>query len=523
MAKQIFDIVGSGQSRFSVNKDLSPYDMPPTFFNDGVNVRFLDGKAGKILGHSQVLGTPTAAPYWAISWLQGSTDLWIYGGLTNLYKISGTTHSTVTRASGAYTTLSGTTNNWQGGVLGGVLVCTNGLDVPQSFVQSGSQFTDLSDWPSTLRCKTIVPFRNHLVALNLTDSGAEKPFTIRWSDAIPAGASTNGTNTWNTASTASESAETSLTGTKGHVLNALQLGNELIVYKEDSVYALNYVGGSFTFNVREKFKDTGLFSRDAVIDLGDGRHVMMATNDVLIHNSNSLKSVIDDHMKTFLFSEIDSTYFYKTFLAHNKIKNEVWICYPRTGSTNGLANTALIWNYRDDTWTTRDLPNLNFATKGLVDPDQTNTWGASAGVWEATTLAWAQQEYNPSIDSLLMCGTADTKFYLADSGTTFDGTNFLTTLERRGLHAGRTDAVKAISRVYPRIEGTGVVNISIGAELHPFAGVTYSPAVPFIIGTDSKVDCRVRGRYMAIRIESEAVTQFRLSGYTVESEVVSDR
>ena len=36
-----------------------------------------------------------------------------------------------------------------------------------------------------------------------------------------------------------------LTGTKGHVLNALQLGNELIVYKEeDSVYALNYVGGS---------------------------------------------------------------------------------------------------------------------------------------------------------------------------------------------------------------------------------------------------------------------------------------
>jgi hypothetical protein len=290
MAKQLFDITSSAQSRFSVNKDLSPYDMPPTFFSDGVNVRFLDGKAGKILGHSQVLGTPSAAPYWAISWLQGTTNLWIYGGLTDLYKIDGTTHSSVTRASGSYTTLSGTTNNWQGGVLGGVLVCTNGLDVPQSFVQSGSQFTDLANWPATLRCKAIVPFRNHLVALNLTDSGTEKPFTIRWSDAIPAGASSNGADTWNTASTASESAETSLTGTKGHVLNALQLGNELIIYKEDSVYSLNYVGGAFTFNVREKFKDTGLFSRDAVVDLGDGRHVMMATNDVLIHNGNTLKA-----------------------------------------------------------------------------------------------------------------------------------------------------------------------------------------------------------------------------------------
>ncbi|MDD9880723.1 MAG: hypothetical protein OXT08_08020, partial [Candidatus Marinimicrobia bacterium] len=130
MAKELFNVAATPQSGFSLNKDLSPYDMPPTFFSDVQNARFLDGKAGKILGHSQVLGTPTAAPYWAISWLQGTTDLWIYGGLTELYKISGVTHSTVTRSSGSYTTLASTENNWQGGVLGGVLVCTNGLDVP---------------------------------------------------------------------------------------------------------------------------------------------------------------------------------------------------------------------------------------------------------------------------------------------------------------------------------------------------------------------------------------------------------
>ena len=94
MAKELFNVSATPQSSFSLNKDLSPYDMPPTFFSDVQNARFLDGKAGKILGHSQVLGTPSAAPYWAISWLQGTTDLWIYGGLTELYKISGVTHST---------------------------------------------------------------------------------------------------------------------------------------------------------------------------------------------------------------------------------------------------------------------------------------------------------------------------------------------------------------------------------------------------------------------------------------------
>ena len=529
MAKELFDINGKQQPRFSINTDLSPYDMAPSYFSYGNNVRFLDGKAGKILGHIQVLGAPGSSnnPYWAASWLQGTTDLWIYGTATGLRKITGTTHADVTRASGAYTTIASTTNNWQGGILGGVLVCCNGIDAPQSFTQGGSVFTDLAQWPATLKCKAIVPFRNHLIALNLTDSSSgsavKQPFTLRWSDAIPSGADNNGSNTWVTSASASEAADTSLTGTKGHILNAMQLGNLLMVYKEDSVYSLNYVGGAFTFNIREVFKDTGLFSRDAIVDLGNGQHVMVTTNDVVIHNGNSIRSVIDDQMKTFLFSKIDSTYYYKTFLVHNKIKNEVWICFPATGATGGYIDTALIWNYIENTWATRDLPNVNYIAKGLVNPALTNTWAAATGTWEQNTLNWGQQEYNPAIDSLLMCGTSDNKFFLADSGVTFDGTNFTTTLERRGLHAGRTDAVKSISKVFPRLEGTGTVDISIGSELSPNAGVTYNDPVSFTIGTDNKVDCRVRGRFAAIKIEADTATQFRLSGYTIESEVVSDR
>ncbi len=527
VAKELFDINGKQVPRFSINTDLSPYDMPPSFFSSANNVRFLDGKAGKILGHTEVLGTPAAAPYWAISWLQGSNNLWIYGTATSLRKITGVTHADVTRSASAYTTIASTTNNWQGGILGGVLVVCNGIDAPQSFTQGGSLFADLAQWPSTLKCKAIVPFRNHLIALNLTDSAGgsavSKPFTIRWSDAIPVGTDNNGSNTWVTSAAASEAAETSLMGTKGHILNAVQLGNLLMVYKEDSVYSLNYVGGAFTFNIREVFKDTGLFSRDAVVDLGDGKHVMVTTSDVVVHNGNSITSIIDDQMKTFLFSEIDSTYYYRTFMVHNKIKNEVWICFPSTGATNGYPDTALIWNYIENTWAVRDLPNVNYIAKGLVNPVLANTWAAATTTWKGDTLNWGQLPYNPAIDSLLMAGTEDTKLYLADSGVTFNGTNFTTTLERRGLHAGRVDAIKSISRVFPRIEGTGTVDISIGAEISPNSGVVYNDPVSFVIGTDNKVDCRVRGRYAAIKIESDAASQFRLSGYTIESEVVSDR
>ena len=51
-----------------------------------------------------------------------------------------------------------------------------------------------------------------------------------------------------------------------------------------------------------------------------------------------------------------------------KIKNEVWICFPATGASGGYPDTALIWNYIENTWATRDLPSVNYIAKGLVNP-----------------------------------------------------------------------------------------------------------------------------------------------------------
>tara|TARA_R100001463_G_scaffold59_1_gene261 strand:+ start:4647 stop:6215 length:1569 start_codon:yes stop_codon:yes gene_type:complete len=522
VAKEIFDISGL-QTGFTFNSDLSPYDMPANMFSSVQNVRFNDKQAGSIEGHISALGTPTVAPYWTTSWRQSSTNLWIYGGLTALHKITGTTHADVTRSSGAYTTLASTGKNWQGDALGGVLVVNNGIDVPQSYLQSGSRFVDLAHWPSTLRCQVIVPFRNHLIALNLTDDGTELPYSIRWSDAIPEGASNNGSTTWTTASTASESSQITVGGTKGHLLNAIPLGNDLMVYKEDSIYSLTFTGGTFTFALRERFKDIGLFSRDAVVQISNNEHVLVSTNDVVMHNGSTLKSVIDDQVRTYLFSQIDSASASKTFLVHNKVRNEVWICYPKTNATNGFPDEALIWNYRDNTWSIRALPGVNYIARGIVNPDLANTWTATSTTWAADTLTWAQQPYNPTIDSLLMCGTNDTKLYLADSGITFDGTAITSRMERVGLHAGNPSAVKSITKVFPRIEGTGTVNISVGAELQANQGVSYSDPVSFTIGTDSEIDCRVRGRYLALKFENTTGNQFNMSGYAVESEAVSDR
>jgi len=37
------------------------------------------------------------------------------------------------------------------------------------------------------------------------------------------------------------------------------------------------------------------------------------------------------------------------------------------------------------------------------------------------------------------------------------------------------------------------------------------------------VDCRVRGRYIAVKFETTGDTRFNLSGYALEAETVSER
>ena len=84
-----------------INNDISPYESPQDKWSDGNNIEFDNDKTAKVLGHQQVFGTPTVAPYWLLPFDTISTNSWIYPGLTKIYRVhtSGTTttHTDLTR------------------------------------------------------------------------------------------------------------------------------------------------------------------------------------------------------------------------------------------------------------------------------------------------------------------------------------------------------------------------------------------------------------------------------------------
>jgi len=139
-----------------INKDISPYELGENLWSDGNNVQFDNDKTAKVKGHQQVFGTPSVAPYWLLPFNTITTDYWIYPSLTKLYRVSTsgttTTHTDITRATGGDYSATAA-DRWNGGILGGVAIVNNGVDVPQMLGSTASNFSALSNWLSSTTTK----------------------------------------------------------------------------------------------------------------------------------------------------------------------------------------------------------------------------------------------------------------------------------------------------------------------------------------------------------------------------------
>ena len=132
--------------------------------------------------------------------------------------------------------------------------------------------------------------------------------------------------------------------------------------------------------------------------------------------------------------------------------------------------------------------------------------------------------FNPTERSILFAGTSDTKLYRGDFGQQFDNENFITTVERKGLTLdGNNNTVKQVRKLTPRVKGTGTVNISVGSSLSPNGTYTFNAAQSFDPNSQNKVDCRVSGKFIAVRFQHTSNSEFELNGYDLEYEVLGER
>ena len=501
-------------------KDTNNTVLPNEFFSHTQNARFEDNAAKKVLGQDQVFGTPTVAPYFALNWTTGANSYWFYAGSAKIYRYNGSSHEDFTRASGGdYSTNLTSSGNWTGGIFNGLAILNNGVDDPQVLATvSASNFSDLTNWPSNTTCKTIKAFGNYLMALNLTESSVELPNKVRWGDAAENFALPS---SW-TASATNDAGSVTIGDESDFIVDGLALKQSFIIYKENSTWLAQYIGGNLVFSFQKLFNDTGVLTRNCIAEF-DGNHFVVTQGDLIVHNGVSKKSVASDLIKRQLFDDINDAYYNLTFCTHNVQQSEMWVCYPSIGSQ--YCNKALIYNYVNNSFTFRDLPNIYHIGPGIVDPGATSVvWSGQSATWTAYSGTWGDRQYNPTERSILMAGVADTKLYRGDFGQQFAGENYITTIERKGLTLdGNTNTVKQVRKLTPKIAGTGKCTISVGSSMSPNGTYTFTPSQEFTPNTQNKVDCRSTGKFIAVRFQHTEDSTFELNGYDLEYEVIGER
>lgn len=507
---------------FGVIKDLSSRDMKANAWSAGNNIVARDGFIAQALGYGEVYSGAVYTPLHLLPIAVGTSRYWMYASASKIYAVSAATgsivHTNLTRtdAYGVDIDYSVEPNSWTSTVIGGVPVLNpgNDTDPPQQWgLDLTARAQALENWPADTYCRSMRSFKQQLVAVNITENGTRYPYMVWWSHPADPGSVPI---SWAYNDPVYDGGRFDLAEEGGEIVDALGLRDSLMIYRTSGVYRLDYVGGQFVNQASRVLGTSGAMNRNCIVEL-DGYHLVLTNQDVITHNGIEATSCLDKQARRDLFADIDTANFGRSFVAKNPFFNEVWICYPRLGST--LPDRALVWNYKDRTATYRDIPNLNHANFGPVEIGISQPWNTDSAPWSSDTSVWNQPEYSP--DAARLMGAADSrKLYLMESSTSYDGSLPSAYVERRGLTFGDPNKRTFVRGIVPHIKGLSgtTVAVSIGQADDPYSDPTYNTAVNYTIGSSVRVDSPVEGRYIAVKIATGDAYEWRLDSYEVDYE-----
>lgn len=369
MPRKTIELIGSP----GVIRDTPAHKMIDSAFSNAMNVRFGEKGAEALVGDMAIFSSASITPLWIEVFPSLVDPHWVYGNLTEMWVYEGTTHTEITRVSGDYAGIAA--ERWQSTMFNGVAIFNNTVDLPQSWsiIGPGTPLIDLPNWDVTRLAKSIRSFKNFLVALNLTDSGTNRPYRVLWSDSADSGTVPG---SWDSTDPATDSREFDLAETSDFLVDQLPMGDINIIYKEHSTWGMQYIGPPFFFRFWKILSKKGLLHRDCVVNVPFG-HVVVTQDDIIVHSGQieQFTSILDAKLRRWLFSSIDTNNFYNSFLMLKPLSNEVYFCFPEVGET--YASQAVVWNWQDKSLGVRDLTPTPFASAGPIGSslDDDIEWG----------------------------------------------------------------------------------------------------------------------------------------------------
>jgi len=168
------------------------------------------------------------------------------------------------------------------------------------------------------------------------DPGVQDPLVIRFSDQENAAE-------WRTLPTTT--AGELRIGTGSEIIGAVQTKQQIVIFTDVSIHAMQYIGDPFTFGLQEVSSSISITSPNAMVAVGDAVY-WMGKNEFYAYDGAVVQIPCD--VKEYVFSGINIQQQLKVYAGHSSSFSEVWWFYPSLNSQEN--DSYVVYNYEQKVW-----------------------------------------------------------------------------------------------------------------------------------------------------------------------------
>ena len=296
-------------------------------------------------------------------------------------------------------------------------------------------------------------------------------------------------------------------GTK--IMGALVAKENILVWTDNALYTMKFVGAPFTFGFEQVGTNRGLIGKNAAIEI-DGVAYWMGTNGFFSFDGtvNTLPCSVEDYV----YDDIDTTKGQQVCAGINNLFTEVTWWYPTSGSA--FNNRYVVYNYGV---TNNPLPMGNWYT-GVNTNSIRTTWIDSLVYPKPYATAYSSSGTGTFPSVIGETGLGNSVLFEHETGTDQvnpDGsvttlTSFVQSYDfSLQTDQGSAEYFLAMRRFLPNFKILqGNANVTLSVADFPASPNTATTLSPFVIDSSTtKIDTRARGRYAALKIENTGAAE----------------
>jgi hypothetical protein len=326
----------------------------------------------------------------------------------------------------------------------------------------------------TIAKQVIVSDRDrHVIAFGCDPEatpGVQDPLTIRFS-------AQESLTDW--AATATNSAGELRLGSGSEIVTAVETRQQVLVYTDTALYAMQYLGPPFTFGINLVSENITTMSPLAAIAVEDNVF-WMGLKEFYVYGGTVQR--LPCTVRDYVFSDFNFNQREKVVASTNTAFSEIWWFYPSAGSD--VNDRYVVYNYMEQAWYYGTLNRTFWMDRSIYD--------------------------NP-----IAAGT-DNYLYEQETGFDADGSALTAYIESSQIDLGDGEQFAFIRRMIPDVtfrNSTALVpTVQMTLKTRNFPGGAYlqstdkdivkTASVPVEQFTD-QVHVRLRGRSFALRVESD--------------------